>query len=333
MEGRLIMIRLTTRCLRMVLLALAILSIEPKIAGAASCCGGGSASSLVLPKFSRSMVDVSFDYEKYDGYWDREGVHLPDPPGADLAQYRLNLGYAKRFGDNLQASIVAPLVFNKSDYSGVSSDTNGLGDATLSFWYETFETVTCVFRVEELKDLKPAVYLGASLNVPTGLSPYDDVGDSFDITGRGFYRLDLSAIVEKTVYPWNVSLLFSYGIHLERSVNREYGVYVEPYQKSLGDRALATISGGYTHFLPSMKSLTGTVAYSDLWEGEGEVDGKADPATSIRKRSLSFTAALSSDDRDRIYKFTYNHAFRGDEWGENFPTTDIFTLGVTHVFR
>lgn len=327
------MARQITRCLLMALLALVILSIEPKIAGAASCCGGGSASSLVLPKFSRSMVDVSFDYEKYDGYWDREGVHLPDPPGSDLVQYRLNFGYAKRLSENLQASIVAPVVFNENKYSGVSASSQGLGDATLSFWYEAFENVTCIFRVEKLVDLKPAVYLGTSLTVPTGLSPYDDVDDSFDITGRGFYRLDITALMEKTIYPWNISLLVSYGKHLERSVNREYGVYVEPYEKSLGDRMLSTISGGYTHFLPSMQSLTATVAYADLWEGEGQLDGQSDPATGIRKRSLSATAALSSNDRNWIYKLTYNRSFRGDGWGENFPTTDIFTLGVSHVFR
>ncbi len=300
---------------------------------AASCCGGGSASSLILPKFSRAMSDISFDMEKYDGFWNQEGEHTPDPPGSDLNQYRLNLGYAHRFAPRWQGSITLPYVWNENDYAGLSSSTNGLGDATVSLWYENFDGIQCVWKVKSLEDLKPATYFGATLTIPTGVSPYDDVKNSFDITGRGFYRLDGSLLLDKTVYPWNASLLLSYGTHFERSVNREYGNYVEPYKRRLGDRMLATLSLGYTQFLESMSTLTYTLAYSDLQENEGKVDGHRDPATGFRKRSIAATLAFATFDRDWVVKFTWSHAFRGDDWGENFPTTDVYTVGVSHVYR
>ncbi|MBE9564045.1 MAG: hypothetical protein IMF17_02290, partial [Proteobacteria bacterium] len=77
---------------------------------AASCCGGGSATSLILPKFSKSMVNIAFDIESYDGYWDGDGIYRNDQPGDDLNQYRLNLGYAHRLSPRWQAAIVAPYV-------------------------------------------------------------------------------------------------------------------------------------------------------------------------------------------------------------------------------
>ncbi len=316
------------------LLLWGVLSLSAQgAAQAASCCGGGSASALVLPKISSSMLDVSLDYEKYAGYWNKSGKHVSDPPGSDLRQYRLNLGYAHRLADRWQISAVVPLVFNENNYSGVSSSTRGVGDATLNFWYETFDQIKCVWKVNNWQDLVPAIYLGGSLVVPTGISPYDDVSSSFDITGRGFYRLDGNMLLDKTIYPWNMSLLLSYGAYLERPVNREYGTYVKPYHKKLGDRALWTASFGYTHFLESMNTITLTGAYSDLREKEGTIDGQADPTSGMTKRSVSATAAWASMDRDWIFKLSWSHALAWDGMGSNFPTTDVITMGVSHVFR
>lgn len=300
---------------------------------AASCCGGGSASSLILPKFSKVMTDISFDLEKYDGFWNRDGDYLDDPVGSDLRQYRLNLGLAVRLASRWQTGLIAPYIWNDNRYSGISSNTDGAGDMTLNLWYETFDGIQCVWKVRSLRDLTPAAYLGASLTVPTGVSPYDDVRNSFDITGRGFYRLDGNVLLEKTIYPWNASLLLSYGSHLERPVNREYGRYVEPYHKKLGDRALGTFSFGYTYFLESMNSLTFTLAYSDLWEGEGTIDGSSDPTTGFRKKGFTGTVAFATMDRDWVIRSSWSHTIKGDGWGENFPATDIYTIGVSRVFR
>ena len=300
---------------------------------AASCCGGGSSSSLMLPKFSQAMVGVSIDSESYDGYWDGSRNYTPDPPGSDLNQYRLNMGYAQRLASRWQASVNLPYVWNSNQYAGLSSSTQGLGDTTLSLWYENFDGVTCVWKVRKWEDLKPAIYFGAVLTVPTGISPYDDVDNSFDITGRGLYRLDGTVLMEKTIYPWNASFQYTYGKHLEHSVNREYGKYVEPYDKQLGDRQLLTVSGGYTYFLESMDTLTFTLAYSDLREAKGAIDGRSDPSSEMEKRSLAGTLAFSTMDRDWVVKLTWSHALDGDGWGKNFPVTDTLTLGVNHVFR
>lgn len=303
------------------------------MAGAASCCGGGSASSLVMPKFSKAMLNLSFDIEQYHGYWNNDGEHIPDPPGTDLNQYRLNLGYAHRLASRWQASVVLPYVWNDNVYAGLESRTNGIGDSKINFWYEAFDNVMCVWKVRGIKDLKPASYLGFSMTVPTGISPYDNVENSFDITGRGFYRLDGNIFLDKTVYPWNASLLLSYGKYIERSVNREYGNYVEPYRKQLGDRAQAALSFGYTQFLQSMNSITYTIGYSDIWEDEGTINGQADPTSGMRKKSVAGTIAFSTMDREWIIKGIWNHAIQKDGWGKNFPTTNIYTVEVVRVFR
>ena len=326
--------------LRAVLVSSAALSLVPvsfvglsSSAQAASCCGGGSASSLVLPKFSKAMFDVSMDYEHYDGFWDNNGDWVEDPAGSDLNQYRINLGYAHRLTPNWQASVTLPYVFNQNKYASLERNTNGIGDGTASIWYEAFDKITCVWDVKSWEDLIPAVFLGGTLTVPTGTSPYDDVSDNFDITGRGFYRLDASILIDKTVYPWNLSLGATYGKYLERPINSEYGTNVQPYHKQLGDRFNTNLSFGYTYFTDEMESLTTTLAYAILQEDEAKIDGVIDTTSGVRKESVSMTLAWATEKRDWVYKLTVSHAPSRDGWGENFPTTDVITVGVSHVLR
>ena len=326
--------------LRAVLVSSTALSLIPvaftlglsSTAQAASCCGGGSASSLVLPKFSKAMIDVSFDYEHYTGNWDNDSGDW-DAEAYDLNQYRINLGYAYRLAPNWQASVTLPYVFNRNKYPTQEDNTSGIGDGTLSVWYEAFEKITCVWDVKKWEDLMPAIYMGGTLTVPTGTSPYDEISDNFDITGRGFYRLDASVLIDKTIYPWNMTFGASYGKYLERPVNRENGVYQEPYHKQLGDRFNTNLSVGYTYFTDEMESITGTVAYAILTEDETKIDSVIDSTSGFRKESVSMTLAWASENRDWIYKATYSHAPSRDGWGENFASTDVITVGVSHVLR
>jgi len=314
-------------------LSISALLLSSSTVYAASCCGGGNATSLVLPKFGNQMIDVSFDIEDYDGYWNQEGEYTKDPAGADLNQYRLNLGYAYRIADNWQASVTLPYVWNDNTYPGVVSKENGMGDMSASFWYETFDQVTCVYQVNSIADLRPAIYIGGTLTLPTGKSAYgDDATSSFDITGRGLYRFDANLLIEKTVYPFTVTLQGSYGKYLERDVNQEYGTAVAPYKKNLGDRTFLSASMGYTYFLEELDTLTFTAALADLREGEGEIDGVSDPLTEFKKQSVAFTTAYATSDLRWVFKGTLSHALKEDDRGRNFPTTDILTLGVSYAF-
>jgi hypothetical protein len=288
---------------------------------------------LILPKFSSAMVDASIDYEHYDGFWNGDGDWTADPQGSSLNQYRLNLAYAHRLNPNWQTSISLPYVWNQNQYAKLKRNTSAIGDTTLSLWYEAFDKIACVWDVKTWQDLLPAVYLGTSLTVPTGVSPYDDVTDNFDITGRGFYRLDASLLIDKTIYPWTLSFAASYGKYLERPVNREYGSYVEPYRKQPGDRLNTTVSFGYTYFTDEMESLTATLAYAYLKESEATINGDTDTTSGFRKESIATTLAWATDDRDWIIKLSWSHAPSRNDWGRNFPTTDIFSTGISHVFR
>jgi len=300
---------------------------------AGSCCGGGSAVSLIVPGYAHAVMDLSFDAEIYDGFWNQDGKYTSDPPGSDLRQYRLNVGYAQRFFRRWQASIMVPYVWNSNRYSGISSSTNGLGDTTLNLWYEVLNDTTA-WRVRSLSDMVPSVTIGPSLLIPTGISPYDDVDSSFDVTGRGFYRLDGNLLIEKTLQPWNVSLFFSYGTYFERSVNREYGKYVEPYRKDLGDRLSTSLCVSYNYYLGSGgDTLTGSASLSYLQEEAGSIDGSTDRSSAFKKTATGLSLSYSSTDRDWSVRGSWSHAIKKDDWGENFPTTDIYTLGVRYVFR
>ncbi len=258
----------------------------PRFASAGSCCGGGAAAALILPKHAQSMIDTSFDMEKYDGYWSKDGTYFRDQPGTDLRQYRLNLGYALRLAERWQASVAVPYVWNVNKYPNGTSRVDGVGDTMLSLWYEAFDTTLCRWGWGDLEwsDLVPAATFGLSLTVPTGVSPYDGV-KSDDITGRGFYRLDANMLFDKTIYPWSASLLLGYGRHFERPVNRDVD-YVEPYKKRLGDRAVGTLAVSYEMLVDTSDSrnrLTYTAAFSEVWEGESTINGERDPASGFEK--------------------------------------------------
>ena len=82
-----------------------------------------------------------------------------------------------------------------------------------------------------------------------------------------------------------------------------------------------------------MSSLTFTAAYLDLEEDHGEINGRTDPTTGFRKRAVAGIIAFATMDRDWVFRLVWSHAIQQDGWGENFPTTDIMTLGMSHVFR
>ncbi len=307
----------------------------PHSVSAGSCCGGGAAAALILPKYARSMVDTSFEIEQYDGYWSKSGTYFHDQPGTDLRQYRLNLGYALRLEKRWQTSVAVPYVWNVNQYQNGTSRVNGLGDSTLSLWYEASDSNMCRMGWGDLSlsDLVPAATFGLSLTIPTGISPYDGV-KSDDVTGRGFYRLDANVLLDKTIYPWSASLLLGYGRHFERPVNREEH-YVEPYRKRLGDRAVGTLAVSYESLIDTTNArnrLTYTVAFSTIWEDESTINGERDPASGLRKNSVLGTVAWSTLERTWTVKMTWNHTIKKNGWGENFPASDIYSIGVAHVF-
>lgn len=302
-------------------------------AWAGSCCGGGSATSLIVPKFARAVADISFDTELYDGFWNQDGKHIADPAGSDLKQYRVNLGYAHRFFKDWQASVSLPYLWNENKYSGLSSKSNGLGDATLAIWYDAVDDKSA-WKVREPADLIPGITAGVSVLIPFGISPYDDIGSSFDVTGRGFYRMDGNLLIDKSLQPWSTSLALSYGTYFERAINREYGKFVEPYHRQLGDRFSLAPSVSYTYYLGSGgDTLTGTVSYSYLHEDDGTINGKRDNSTGFQKQAIGASVAFGGTDRDWSARVGFSHAVKEDGWGRNFPTTNIFTVGVRYVFR
>jgi hypothetical protein len=168
--------------------------------------------------------------------------------------------------------------------------------------------------------------------VPTGVSPYDDADTSFDVTGRGFYRLDANAMAEKTLGAWDLSVLLAYGWPFERNVNREYGKDVEPYHKRLGNRFSGATSASYT-LVGGPGRWTGTGGFGYLQEEDATIDGHRVPGSGFRKTFVTGALAYTTLDRAWSVRASWSHAIQGDGWGENFPTTDIYTLGLSHAFR
>ncbi|MDH4225943.1 MAG: hypothetical protein OEW12_09895 [Deltaproteobacteria bacterium] len=305
--------------------------VSPWMAWGASCCGGGGDSTLILPKEAATMISLSAGWERYDGFWDNTGKYLADPEDSNLNQTRLTTGLAYRLAPRWQGSLSIPYVMNDNRYAGETSRSQGLGDTSLGLWYENFDNTMCVYKVDSLADLMPAVYLGAALTLPTGKSPYGKSKSSFDVTGRGFYRLDANLLVEKTIYPITVSIQTTYGTHMQRPVNQEYGRYVEPYQKKLGDRFQVTYLAGYTYFMDNLDTLTLNLTWTDLREKEASINGNKEPASDMAKKSAGGSLAWATMNKDWVVTGGFSQALKAAGGGRNFPVTETISLGVRYV--
>jgi len=306
---------LRAKVLRATALALAaVLTIFGAVAEAASCCGGDGSSGPtgLLGTFSMGRIDISLDWEKYDGFWNKDSDLQDDPPDSDLNQYRLNLGYAHRFNYAWQGYLSMPFVSNDNRYAGETTGGSGPGDMTVGLWWQA-----------------PSewLYLGPSLLIPTGKSPFDDVEKSYDVTGRGFYRLSGNILVQNTWGMWDLSLSGSYGLALERSVNREYGKYVEPYHKQLGPRFSIGASAAHT-WRVIYGTWTGSGGISWLKETEASIDGRDDPTSGFDRSSATAGVTYATRERTWTVKVLWNHGLSG----RNFPRTDIYTMGVSYGF-
>lgn len=300
---------------------------------AASCCGGSGGGSVTIPKFMPQVAKVGISQETYDGYWNQSGAVIPDPVGSKLTQSRLDFAYAKRLTPNLQGNISTSWVKNDNVYSGLQSHTQGVGDTKVGLLYENFDNITCVNEITRPEDWQPANYFGLNLTLPTGLSPYDDVDSSFDITGRGFYALEATALVEKTVYPYTVSVNGGYTLYKTRMINRETGNYVTPYKKQLGNRISMGLTLSYTWFLDSLDQVTLNLSQSQFTEGAAKINGAADPNTDLAKQSQGLSLGYATMDQSWVVTMGLNAALKQTGAGSNFPITNTTSLGLTHVFH
>jgi hypothetical protein len=300
---------------------------------AASCCGGGSSASLTLPKFATFMFSTGFDHEIYNGYWNTEGDYREDPEGSDLRQLRMNIGAAYRLHDNIQTFLSIPYVYNINKYSGLSSESYGAGDITAGFNFELFNDIRCVYRVLSLEDIWPATYLGVKAIVPTGLSPYDDVPNSFDITGLGFYTFNFNLLIDKTINSFNMTLGANYSISAKRTVNMEYGRFIEPYDIQQGDKLNLSASAGYSFLLKSMDSITLTLGYAYLEEFKWKINDAEVPFTGFNKHNLTVGLAFATSDMNDVIKLGNSFNIPEDNWGSNKPATITTTLEYSHVIR
>lgn len=294
----------------------------------ASCCGGGASSGVILPKFNQSMWDIGLATESDQGEWRENGTHQKTLAGSEFNQQRINLNYAQRLSDNWQINFSLPLVNNLSESSGKEHNNFGAGDLQISTWYEAFENVTCVYKITNLESLKPSIYFGANLILPTGTSAYSDDANEHNVHGLGFYRLDASMIIEKTVYPFSLSYQASYGEHFERPISQQSGQAITPYDLKLGARTNQSLTLGYTIFLPTLSMLTFSSSVSEVVQAKNKADGVTDETTGFDKKSLGLSLGYLTPARDWTFKLSSSYAFGGN----NTTKTYLTSLGVSRVY-
>ncbi len=116
-------------------------------------------------------------------------------------------------------------------------------------------------------------------------------------------------------------------------VNREYGQWIEPYKKQLGNRHSLGSSLGYTWFMENIDQLTLTLSRSRMQEGDAHINGATNPDTGIYQNSWGMVGTYMKADQSWIVTLGLNQGINLVGQGENFPITRTLSLGVSHVFH
>ncbi len=312
----------------------------PSLSQAASCCGGGGGGGPTLAKDDKYKLDASFDYEGYTGEYLPDGTWKEETN--DIFQLRLNLSGGKRLARDWQAGVLVPFVYNRVDAGpGKVSTSYGIGDIAVAVRYELWDDVGYFPRlIVDRTDWLPSVLLGLGITLPTGISPFDDVASSYDITGRGYYIITPSLSLTKSLNYLNgftLSAGFSYGKALERWVTREYGRSVDAYKRKVGDRISWNMGVAYkigTHLtdewwwrtIPSGISI----GYAGFNEGEQKIRGVELKDSGIKKNSFTFGLAWMWN-VNWLSRFSFGWVPEYDDVGRNFPTTNTISFGVSYI--
>lgn len=169
----------------------ALIFLLPLTIQASSCCGGGSASSMIITGDNAREFNLGYSYRNDLGQTDRSGWASFHDERTKDQQTALNLQYQSMIEDQFQMAGKISLINKSVRKQGRVENKSGLGDLELQGTYEFLPERTYSI-------IKPRGFLYSKFGIPNSRSLYDSKSVLFsDVRGSGLYNISLGTFFLK----------------------------------------------------------------------------------------------------------------------------------------
>lgn len=263
---------------------------------AASCCGGGSGSSVIILGDNSQEFSFGYAFRNDIGQTDNAGFSSLHSSSIVDTQKIYNLQFTRVYFDRFQLAVKTGVTTKVLDKQGRQENKSGMQDVELQNIFEFLPEYS-------YSALKPRGFTYLKLTIPMSKSLYDSESALFsDVRGPGFYGLGSGLLFTKKVSQFS----FKSGMEYQYFFGKEYSLAV------LRDYYKVNIPFGISYgmeSLPLILSLNSTWNYQSSKELVGRIQSKSPSEyfwdlniSSAYKLSDQSSVALSYSDSSIIGK-------------------------------
>jgi hypothetical protein len=189
----------------------------------AACCGGNSLFPSLISGDERAQVSATTSYSNTVGDAGVGGESAARPTGDFESRSTLKLDVASLVSDRWQLGLSVPVVRRYRGRNGTRVDSIGLGDVNVSVAFEALPQWS-------YSAWRPKGLVFAGVTAPTGRSPQQSEAlYQIDSTGRGYWSVNVGALLQKTWGEWDAILLGEVHQAFDRTVTTDAGdFYLRP---------------------------------------------------------------------------------------------------------
>ncbi|MCH5598191.1 transporter family protein [Niabella ginsengisoli] len=200
-----------------------LLSIACDICG----CGGGNNYIGILPDFHKHIVGIRY---RYNAMLSHVGVGGATSYLTTKERYNITEAWGGwNISDRVRVMAVVPYSFNEKINQGNKQSKDGIGDISLSGFYELLNNRNTISgKNDNPKLLVQSLWLGGGVKLATGkYNPSDkaNAGQSTNLfqLGTGSYDFNLNAMYDIRLQDAGINLNSNYKINTANKFDYRYG--------------------------------------------------------------------------------------------------------------
>jgi hypothetical protein len=294
-------------------LTLAGLALSRQVKAQACCAGSATITPARVGPHDVGLVGVQAQAANAYGSYASNGDYRGSPAGASEFDFEQDVLAAYKPFENLQFSLLVPLVETRRTTPGTSEFGGGLGDVNAGVRYD-------LVRAQRYRFVPGIAVLGG-LTLPTGRPP-DSARKPLatDATGIGSVQGVVGLALEQLEGPWIFNLT---GLLAKRAPRSAYGV-----RETLGTQYVGIAAVGYAFD----NGFASAVLASYTTETDATLDGQEAPGSS--RRTVAFRilglAPLIQSELFLQGGWFVNPPFDG--WGKNGIAAYGFALALVRTW-
>ncbi len=202
--------------------SLPVVSLACDICG----CGAGNNYIGILPDFYKHIVGVRYRYNQVMSHL---GVGEATTPLTTQERYNIAEAWGGwNLNDHVRVMAVLPYSFNEKTNQGSTTTKNGIGDISLSGFYQLLNSRNTISGEKNTNLLVQSLWVGGGVKLATGkYNPADrsmnaQSANLFQL-GTGSYDFNVNAMYDLRVQDAGINLNGNYKINTANRFDYQYG--------------------------------------------------------------------------------------------------------------